>query len=178
MIKELKFVEPKVGESHWRGTLVLTLGGRPVPVRGFRWFPDSSRVEPPKARWGGRAVDVVPMTEELGVQVQQLFEFALADPDDRVFADALREFDREPKSCAKLYPGLYRACFLDRNASWAREFAEVSTGRLWPNRMLKLVVDAVEAKTMPAEELMDNIESGVLSEADAAYVRELLRSSE
>src|SRR3990167_11338906 len=110
MLKDLKHVQPEKGEPHWRGTLVLTLGGLPVPVRGWRFFADG-RVEGPKARWGNRTVDVVPVSEELASQVRTLFEHAQSSPVERVFSDARATYGPDPRLCKRLCPHLFPACF-------------------------------------------------------------------
>lgn len=177
MLKDLTFIEPKRGEPYHRATLVASLAGLPVFIKGWRYFADG-RVEPPKAKWGGAWADVVPPDRGVLSVVKEAFSNALKSPTERAFDEAQRCFDLDPLAAKRAYPSLYRACFLARNTEWASEFGALPQGRLWPDKMLRAVAKSVEEGNTPHEELLEDIQAGVLSKDDARKVQEFLGKGE
>jgi hypothetical protein len=164
----------RVGD-HYRATLVTTLGGEIVEIRGWAWWPQNDIIRFPSGKDGGKVVPLVSRTTTLENAVRELFRWQTKGFEERLLDEAYTMYAQSPYNCRRIFPTLYRSVTIVYHGL-EREFEGLPEGRLWPDRLLlKMLEEHGQSDRATAmEEQKFDLVNGVISHGDAERLVELM----
>lgn len=179
MIRNLKRRENDRG-TYYTFTLLLDWYGRTIPAHGWRYWPDSKRLEGPRCKVFGQWREVHALSDEarediaeaarLAIQPVEI-EMGLIEPTPELRA----AFEHDPAKFLLEHPEWYRRLYIEASPPELQEqFAALEEGRKWPDWWCQEIAEALEHKNM-APALMDfMLRRRVITAEDLGKVIEFL----
>ena len=178
MVTNLKKHE-KADKTYYNFNLILSLGQLPFESTGWRYWPESRVVQPPKVQIRGLWIATFKgMKKEQAECVRGLVEKRLAKGEDTaqeqlgyaLVQSIVESFVDEAHSIKALFPSLYVDLYRYCSGCDPEIFKGLPEGRQWPDEVLDYVAAQLANGGRTVEEHEEDVARGVLTRADNEYV--------
>ena len=176
MITNLEHVT-QTTRPFWRFSVLVDFLGQATCIHGFI-YREGEEVQPPWIKFGrqgskGKRTELMSLSGHQLRSVSQAVAAAIRPAGEQDWDRAHLLFQSDSEACRKLYPKVYRDLFA-LHTSAPELFQGLPEGRMWPDEGLERWVALTLQGQRPKNHIVEDVQNGVISEADHARLVEML----